>query len=295
MMPTTARLALGKVGITGVRKPLNILRPERMQPLSATFQVFVDLPESRKGSDLSRNAQILAEVVDETVLHPSPSLEAACATIARELLTRHSYATDAEVTAEAEYFLRRGISPDKQSLEDFTLVGKAWAHRDDGVTVVRKAIGAEAVGTTACPCAMETCREELAREYPELSRKTLSEMPVVTHNQRNRTRLTLILPENVEVEADEILEVIEASQSAPTYAILKRGDEGRLVLMAHRKPRFVEDVIRSALYLTGKKFAHLPDDVEVEAETQSEESIHKYDVRAEHRATLGELKGLLPG
>jgi len=295
MAPVGGRLALGKVGITGIRKPLTILRPERMLPLTATFQVFVDLPASRKGSDLSRNAQILAEIVDETAMRPSPSLEDICVTIARELLVRHTYASEAEVSVEAEYFLSRGIRPERKSLENFLLMASAWARRDNGDVKVRKAIGAEAVGMTACPCAMETCREALRQEFTDLaSSPSLESMPIITHNQRNRTRLTLVLPERLEVEADQILDVIEASQSSPTYAILKRGDEGQLVLNAHRNPKFVEDVIRSVLYLTGRKFAHLPDDVEVRAETQSEESIHKYDVRAEHTATLGELKRLSP-
>ncbi|MDE1836281.1 MAG: GTP cyclohydrolase I FolE2 [Euryarchaeota archaeon] len=290
MPPAIPRLALGKVGITGVRKPLVIHRPDRTQTLAASLEVYVDIPESRKGSDLSRNAQILAEAVDSTVIRPSPSLEATCVRIAAELLKRHEYAREAEVRAEAEYFRQRGISGDRLSLEDYRLFGQAWASRGNGTPRLRKAIGAEGVGMTACPCAMETCRNALAEEFPELREARFDALPMITHNQRNRSRLTLVLPEEVEVEADRLLDVIEEAQSSPTYAILKRGDEGTLVLNAHRKPRFVEDVIRSLLTLAAERFPELPDGVEVFAETQSEESIHKYDVRAEHRASLGELR-----
>ena len=288
--PTMGQLSLGKVGITGIRKPLVIQRPERTHTLSAGFEVYVDLPALRKGSDLSRNAQVLAEVVDETVHRPARSLESACLAIARELLPRHPYAREAEVRVEAEYFRPRGIREDRVSLENFTLLAAAWARRRPSWVEVQKAIGAEAVGMTACPCAMETCRARLEAEFPLLRDAQFAAMPIITHNQRNRSRLLLTLEEEAEVEADELLDILEGAQSSPTYAILKRGDEGQVVLDAHRRPRFVEDVVRAALSLLAERFPQLPDTTGVEVATRSEESIHKYDVRAEHRSTLGALR-----
>jgi GTP cyclohydrolase-4 len=195
------------------------------------------------------------------------------------------------VTAEAEYFLRRGITPDRQSFEDYRLLGEARATRSDsGVVTVVRGIGAEAVGITACPCAMETCRERLSAEFPALRDPSLRELPMITHNQRNRTRLYFELVDSAAPEADAIIEAIESAQSAPTFAILKRGDEGQLVLNAHRHPKFVEDVIRDLLSSVGSRFPELPDAVRVRASTVSEESIHKYNVVASHEATLGELR-----
>ncbi|MCI4367666.1 MAG: GTP cyclohydrolase, FolE2/MptA family, partial [Thermoplasmata archaeon] len=93
MVPRAGLLTLRSVGIAGIVKPLSIQRPERVVTLTARFQVGVDLPAQRKGSDLSRNAELLAEVVDETLIHPVESLESACALVAAELLRRHAYAT----------------------------------------------------------------------------------------------------------------------------------------------------------------------------------------------------------
>ena len=289
--PARGRLKLRSVGISGIRKPLVVQRPERQVTLAVTFRVTVDLPSDRKGSDLSRNAEILAEVVDSTVTQPVDGLESACSKIAGELLIRHPYATEAAVEASAEYFVRKGISDERRSYEDYTLLAEAVAVRGpDGEVRLHRAVGAEAVGMTACPCAMETCRAELTREHPLLARPELAGVPMITHNQRNRTRLVFELEDSVEVEVDRIIEAIEAAQSSPTFAILKRGDEGEVVLRAHRHPKFVEDVVRDLLASLPDRFPALSDATVVRASTQSEESIHKYNVEASHRMRLGELR-----
>jgi GTP cyclohydrolase-4 len=292
MEPTAGRFELHKVGIAGIRKPLTIRRPDRAVTLTTTFDVAVDLPATRKGSDLSRNAILLAEIVDETAVRPVPSLEAACVLIARRLLERHRYARNATVESSAEYFLRRGISEERRSFEDYTLFASAQAARSttDGPVVVTKSIGAEAVGMTACPCAMETAREALSEEFPRLRDPALKSLPMVTHNQRNRTRLVLDLPEETEVEVDDIIQTIEEAQSSPTFAILKRGDEAKMVVRAHRDPKFVEDVLRDLLQRLSTGYPSLPDSAFVRARTVSEESIHKYNVVAAHQALLGELR-----
>jgi GTP cyclohydrolase IV len=291
MAPDRGSVGLRSVGISGIRKPLSIRRKGRVNVLAATIDVAVDLPSKRKGSDLSRNAEILAEIVDRSVLEPVDSLESACSSIARELLARHAYATEATVEAEAEYFLRRGISSERQSFEDFLLRAEARAHRAKDQTIeLRRAVGAEAVGMTACPCAMETTREKLEAEFPLLKDSRLRDLPMISHNQRNRTRLMFEFAGEEEIEVDAIIDAIEAAQSSPTYAILKRGDEGQLVLNAHRRPRFVEDVVRDLLASLPGRFPHVSDSVLVRASTVSEESIHKYNVEANHEVTLGELR-----
>lgn len=292
MEPTAGRFELHKVGLSGIRKPLTVRRPDRVVTLTTAFDIAVDLPSNRKGSDLSRNAILLAEIVDETVVRPAPSLESACVAIARALLERHKYATTATVDAAAEYFLRRGIAEERNSFEDYTLLAAARSARSDpeGPISVTKSIGAEAVGMTACPCAMETARDALAEEYPLLKDPSMKSMPMITHNQRNRTRLVFDLSDDVEIEVDDLIDTIEAAQSSPTYAILKRGDEAKMVIRAHRHPRFVEDVLRDLLRRVAKGFTQVPDNALVRARTISEESIHKYNVVAAHQARLGELR-----
>jgi GTP cyclohydrolase IV len=290
MVPDPGSLTLRSVGVSGIRKPLSVIRSGQVHQLAVTFGVGVDLPSDRKGSDLSRNAEILAEIVDETAMRPVDSLESACTAIAKELLVRHTYAKEASVDASAGYFLRPGIREERRSYEEYTLLGEARAHREpDGSVTVHRAVGAEAVGMTACPCAMETARELLVKEYPLLADPRLRDLPMISHNQRNRTRLVFELDPGSEVEVDEMIAAIEAAQSSPTYAILKRGDEGQVVLNAHRRPKFVEDVIRDLLVSLPGRFPGLPPTTVVRAWTKSEESIHKYNVEASHRVALGEI------
>ncbi len=291
MSPSREGLTLRSVGVSGIRKPLSVKRPERVNTLAVTFDVAVDLPSERKGSDLSRNAEILAEIVDETVTQPTESLESTCSAIARALLVRHTYATESTVHAAAEYFLRTGVSAERRSFEDYTLLAEARAVRSAaGAIDVRRAVGAQAVGMTACPCAMETCRELLVAEYPLLADPSLATLPMISHNQRNRTELLFEVDDGPGIEVDDVIDAIEHAQSSPTYAILKRGDEGRVVLDAHRHPKFVEDVLRDLLASVPGRFPTLPDRVVVRARTVSEESIHKYNVEAAHSVTLGELR-----
>jgi GTP cyclohydrolase-4 len=280
---------LNKVGVTGVVKPVQVRRPSRQVTLTTTFDVFVDLPPTQKGSHLSRNLEAINEVVDRSVRDPVGSLEDLTETIARSLLKRHDYATTSEVWAGADYFLERTSPWGRTSLEPYRLVARANARR--GEREVERSIGVEVVGMTACPCAMETLRDELAKAHPEVARWP-DGIPIITHNQRNRTTLILQEPPGHEVEADDLIDVVEESMSAPTYGLLKRPDEGRLVEMAHRNPKFVEDVVRDVLDRLLKRYPKMPDATWVRVKSEAEESIHKHNAFAERSTTFGELRKL---
>ena len=115
--------------------------------------------------------------------------------------------------------------------------------------------------------------------------------PAPTHNQRNLGTLMIEVPRNdYSVDADDLISIVENAFSSPTFSILKRKEEGDLVLKAHQKPKFVEDVVRDILSAVLTKYIHLPDDVMVIVRSESEESIHKHNAFAERITTLGELR-----
>jgi GTP cyclohydrolase-4 len=277
---------LTKVGVRDVKKPVRIRRNGRALTLTATFDIFVDLPASQKGSHLSRNLEIVAEIIDESVRSPMPGLEFLTEKIAAELLNRHSYATQSEAWARAEYFLERIGPGGQKSLEPYELIAKAWAHRNQPMRV-SKAIGVRVIGMTACPCAMETVRSELEESYGKMP----EHLPTITHNQRNITSLMVDAPSGHDVEADDLIDIVESSVSSPTFEILKRPEEGMVVKLAHENPRFVEDVVREVLARVVERFKSLPGSARVSVRSESEESIHKHNAFAERVTTLEELRG----
>ena len=187
----------------------------------------------------------------------------------------------------SDYFLEKELPSGVKSLESYKLLARARAQR--GQDVNKKMIGVEVIGMNACPCAMETIREFLSDDYP-VCKNELKDVPMITHNQRNITSLLIEVPSNYTIEAEDLIKIVEDSMSSPTFEILKRADEGKIVYGAHTKPRFVEDVVREILTRILEHYKDLPDTVEVTVRSESEESIHKHNAFAERVTTLGELR-----
>ncbi len=276
---------LTRVGVRKVRKPVTVHRPgQAPHGVVADFDMFVDLPSHQKGTHMSRNLEALADVLDEEILgREAPSLENLCARLVTRLLDKHDYADDAEVRAEADLFLMRKNHGGKDTLESFRIVASAFGARGGPL---RRRIGVEVVGMSACPCAMETARHK----FTELGTPPTESIPFITHNQRNRVCLAVDVPEGQDLEAARLVDLCEAALSAPTYGLLKRGDEGDLVIQAHEAPKFVEDVVREALHLVKEGFPELPDETIVLASSEAEESIHKHNAFAERETTVGQLR-----
>ena len=252
---------------------------KNVNPLVVNMDLFVDLPATQKGSHMSRNLELVSDIIDKNLEKPVSDLESFCAQTAKLLLKKHEYATFSEVKAEADYFYERPYPDGKTGLEPFKLVAEARAKSSGEI---KKLIGVRVIGMTACPCAREVIKT--IGKYEE------KDIPP-THNQRNITTLLLEVPGDTKiVDANDLIEIVENSFSSPTYAILKRKEEGKLVFNAHKNPKFVEDVVRDILSSILKKYKKLQDDVIVVVRSESEESIHKHNAFAERVTTLGELR-----
>ena len=279
--PSTSNFKLTRVGVTGVKKLVQVKRPDKKTTMSlvVTMDLFVDLPASQKGSHMSRNLELVTEIIDVNLRKPVTDLESFCEQTAKQLLIKHEYATFSEVKAEADYFLERKYPDGKNGLEPYKLVSEARAKKNEGV---KKLIGVKVIGMTACPCAREVIKT--IGKYDD------KDIPP-THNQRNITTLMIEVPgDNKTVDANDLIDIVEQSFSSPTFGILKRAEEGKIVYNAHKNPKFVEDVVRDILSFILKKYKSLPDDVLVVVRSESEESIHKHNAFAERVTTLGELR-----
>jgi len=279
--PSSSNFKITRVGVTGVKKLVHIKRPDKntASHLVVKMDLFVDLPASQKGSHMSRNLELVSDLIDMNLQKPVSDLESFCATIAKLLLEKHEYATFSEVKAEADYFLERTYPSGKKGLEPYKLLAEARANNNGEI---KKLIGVKVIGMTACPCAMEVIRK--LDGYGE------KDVPP-THNQRNITTLMMEVPgDDRTVDANDLIDIAEQSLSTPTYGLLKRREEGQLVFDAHKNPKFVEDVVRDILNAILKKYEELHDDVLVVVRSESEESIHKHNAFAERVTTLGELR-----
>lgn len=268
--------------MTGVKKQVSVKRKGAVGCLNCTIDVFVDLPSTQRGSHLSRNLEVIADLLECSVCQPVTGLEVLSADICKSLFEKHEYANYAEVNIRADYFMDRKNPGGRVTKEMFKLMARAIAQRD---SPLKKMIGAQSIGMTACPCAMETVKDTVQGNIT-----FEGDFPVISHNQRNFATLMIEVPEENEVEANDLIMILEESFSSPTFEILKRSDEAAVVINAHRNPKFVEDVVRDILSKVLQRYPGLPGEVVVTARSESEESIHKHNAFAERVTTLKELR-----
>jgi GTP cyclohydrolase-4 len=129
-----------------------------------------------------------------------------------------------------------------------------------------------------------------AKGVEEEKLSLLDMVPVPTHNQQNRAFIEVGMNGDMDVEAEDLIELVESNLSSPTYEILKRKGEAEIVLDAHMNPKFVEDIVRDIIDSFLDRYRDLPDEATLHVRSISEESIHKHDAFAERISTLGELR-----
>jgi MptA/FolE2 family GTP cyclohydrolase len=162
---------------------------------------------------------------------------------------------------------------------------------------VRRVVGVEATGINACPCAQGMVRGRASERlleagFAEEQIETILELvPLATHNQRGRG--TLYVGTERPLNAEELVEIVEQSMSAPVYELLKRPDELFVVEHAHLQPRFVEDSVRAALQMLLERHPELDDADFALSRQVNLETIHSHDVVAERQGTLAELRAEL--
>ncbi|MFA4860360.1 GTP cyclohydrolase MptA [Methanoregula sp.] len=297
------RINLTRVGVKNVKKLVEVHRHEKRPVIFiSNFDVYVDLPGSLKGANLSRNFEVIDEVLQQAIEGDVNQIEKLCSVVARKLLDRHEYADRTEVFMRSEFMVKRETPVSKTVCHEVVKVhARAVARRTFREPIVRKSIGAEVTGMTACPCAQNIMKERAMRVLQGLNvnKDTIdaffSEVPMATHNQRGRGFLCIETDDDQHVDLEEIISILKESMSSGIYELLKRGDEGQVVLNAHKNPRFVEDCVREMAKKVLAEFDYLSGDSVVTIKQTNEESIHQHDAYAERRATIAELVDELNG
>ena len=270
-----------RVGVTDVEKVVRIGR----QLYYARLDCYVEL------RDMSRFDAVINDVIGEVMLGEGGfKVEQLAQRIAVEVRERLG-ALRAEVTVAARYPEHKpapvsGIA----TQEIYTLLGSAVASERG----TRRLIGVAAQGMTAQPQDGRRSRERLAADGFSDDRiaAIFEAVPLATHNQRGTGTLHLGLPEecDADIDAAELLAIVEDSMSSEIYELMKRSDEAAVVEKAARRPRFVEDCVREAIRGTIERFGDLGDDVFVSARQENFETVHQHSVVAEHCGLLGELR-----
>jgi GTP cyclohydrolase-4 len=288
-------IGLSRVGVTNLRRVIQITTDDRQTPLCATLDLFVDLNPEQAGVHMSRFSDVLESLVEEMALEPSPDIESVAERLAQQVV--HSQgALRSEVHICAQYPMGKVTPATGKRVEElYTLIGIASSTE----ARTKCLVGIEAEGVTVCPCAQDMMRgyskgllleEGFSEEEAE---RALNVLPIPSHNQRGRG--TLMIGSERRVPATNLVHIVEASMSSETYELLKRPDEFFVVNKAHRNPRFVEDVVREMLRNVVAVYPDLPDEAFVLAKQENLESIHQHNAFAERHGTLGEVRREIVG
>jgi GTP cyclohydrolase I/GTP cyclohydrolase-4 len=288
------RVGLSRAGVTGVEKAIHMRHDGADALVSATIDCYVDLDPAQKGVHMSRFPELFEEAIEETI-GERLLVERLAEHVARHIVERQR-SLRAEVRIAARYPIDRTTPvTGLRTQELVTLVGVAAATP----TGSRRAVGVEATGITACPCAQGLVRDRAAERLAEAGfggaevDRILELVPIATHNQRGRGEL--YLGTELRLDAEDLVGIVERSMSSPIFELLKRPDELFVVEHAHLQPRFVEDVVRHAVKGALDAYPDLADGDFVLAKQTNFETIHNHDVVAERFGLVGDLRGELAG
>ena len=284
------RLGLSRAGVTGVEKAIRISYAGSEQQVAAEIECTVDLDPAQKGVHMSRFPELFEEAIDEVVIGEAFLVEVLAEHIAAHIVERQQ-ALRAQVRISARYPIERTTPVTGLATQEMvSLIGIAAASSAG----VRRLVGVEAAGINACPCAQGLVRGRASERLLEAGfdgedvDRILELVPLATHNQRGRG--TLYVGTRSSVNAEQLVEIVESSMSAPVYELLKRPDELFVVEHAHLQPRFVEDSVPIALKEALETYPALEDDDLLSSRQVNLETIHTHDVLAERAGTVGELR-----
>jgi GTP cyclohydrolase-4 len=246
-------LRLTRVGIKNLKTLLKVARDGHEMRFIPQIDIYVDLPQEKKGIHMSRLVESITEVVEEEAEFKHNSLELIALHILESLKKRHKYSsaevylkTDLAVYAQTPVSKKRSIEVHEIGLRIVKKEGSLVKHLN--VTVM---------GNTACPHSLaNTGTPHIQRAYAFLEVET-------TFNNT--------------ITFEELIDICENSFSSRVYTLLKTEDESEIVSHMYGNPLFVEDVCRNILHMSQTCISH----AKVVAKCISEESIHRHDVYAE--------------
>ncbi len=299
---------IGKVGITNVNRNLEIEISDKKLHFSinAVISAFISLPGTQRGIHMSRTAESIEEVINNAVFRPAKTVEEFCIRIIDALFRDHTYTNYSEVEMKGTLFISMKPNERDQIQRAYEIFSKVLGTKDSNGYIDKEVfVGVSAEGVTACPCAQEMSRDyakEILKSRQELNlneeglEKVLNLIPIATHNQRAKGQIIIGNGEEELIDVLDLIEIIESSMSGKIHSILKRPDESELVRISHLNPKFVEDVVRTiAMKLAKPRFNNIKDKCTIQANVESQESIHYHNAYAEINTNFKEIRANFKG
>ena len=242
-------IELEKVGVEGLRKLVTVKRPEKTYQVIVGINSYITLPSTFRGVHMSRFVESVEEIPRDAT-----SIENLAEQISLTAFKKHGYHCQTEVYGELPFDRTRpGGEKENSVAQMFAKYSTKTRTKIAGISVN---------GALACPCSKEMCSG-------------------LTHNQRGTLNVEIDISSN-NIELLDVIDVCSQSFSSPTFSLLKRPEEKKVVEKMHENARFVEDVTRKCVQLMKEKY---PGKLCL-VKCVSMESIHDHNVCSEWRGVL---------
>ena len=245
--PDLRHLAIQRVGIKGVRHPLTVRNQAgETQHSVATWNMDVHLPETVKGTHMSRFVALLEE--------RGGVLDLRAFRVLLQTMVEKLNADAGRIDVRYPFFITKTapVSGVESLLDiEVTMTGRiALGRTDVSLTVVVPV-------TSLCPCSKEIS------DYG-------------AHNQRSHVTIEAGLGHDGEFAVEELVRIAEEESSCEVYGLLKRPDEKYVTERAYDNPKFVEDLIRDVV----QRLNDEPRIGRYVVEVENFESIHNHSAYA---------------
>ena len=212
-LPSTLRIDIDKVGISDLSYPIVVLdKNKEKQTVTATINMYVDLPYKFRGVHMSRFIEVLNKYQSDLIVENMGN-------ILREI-ARSLGAMSSHMELSFKYFIEKE-APISKALSlmgyDCRFIASYSLGKEDFILEVKVPV------MNLCPCSKEIS-------------------DTAAHNQRSEVTIQVRFKDFVWFE--DIISIAEKSASSELYTLLKRPDEKYITEQAYENPRFVEDVVR---------------------------------------------------
>ncbi len=239
------KINIKKVGVKGIKYPVIVLdRANGVQHVSATINMYVNLPHHFKGTHMSRFIEVLNAYRGQINIKTFESI--------LKKVKEKLNAESAHMEIEFPYFIEKKAPVSRaRSLMEY----KCWFWGESNGNKNDFLVGVLVPVTTVCPCSKEISDEG-------------------AHNQRSMVKVKVRFKKFFWIE--DLIALVESSASGEVFSLLKRSDEKYVTEKAFENPMFVEDVVRNVAV----KLNSDPNFTWYSIEAENLESIHYHNAYA---------------